>query len=164
MELARKKVDSWFSYNAIFVIPVSSVTFLASQGQIWRGGEEFLSPCFKPLISNINLYHKKNVNFILLCFLVSFATEHRRTRRGAPAFENSGKFGQGLRILWANLGKAYDIFDLLHWIFWAIILFFSGKKGQAPHAPVARYAYATESPLLEILYPLLYYAPVFNIC
>ena len=46
---------------------------------------------------------------------------------------NLGKFGKGLRLFWENLGKVYDIFGLLYWIFWAIILIFSGKKGQPTH-------------------------------
>ena len=47
--------------------------------------------------------------------------------------------------IWARfkifLGKVYDIFGLLYWIFWAIILFFFGQARSAPHAQVARYAY-----------------------
>ena len=51
------------------------------------------------------------------------------------AFENFGKVGQILarfKIFWVNLGKVYDIFVVMYWIFWAIILIFLGKKGQPP--------------------------------
>ena len=41
-------------------------------------------------------------------------------------------YAPGLRILWEYLGKAYDIFDLLHWIFWTIILFSWARKVRPP--------------------------------